>query len=311
MTKRFSASSAAQLMQCPGSANLELAIPGFKEPVKDEMAGAKGVGTRLHNCFQPLAKWTPYTLLNLQMIVEDYAALHYRKRRLLLENPTSAETIAWAAQIGGVRRYASHYIDWLVELDREERLPPIMLRYVAETIKELIDLLSKYQPLLGEIHTEESISCYWLEGTPKTTPDIVIAQKARLTVIDYKTGKIPVSPVANDQLLFYAYSALRQYYLMDLTELPPGMIITMIIWQPGNHDKWSCDLATLSKWAEQAMDANTKIIHKDLTLRPGSACTFCPANPHSRGDKAPPYCPAMMAKLYPDTTDEEGILDLD
>ena len=36
MTKRFSASSAAQLMQCHGSANLELAIPGY---VVDKVAG--------------------------------------------------------------------------------------------------------------------------------------------------------------------------------------------------------------------------------------------------------------------------------
>ena len=67
---------------------------------------------------------------------------------------------------------------------------------------------------------------------------------------------------------------------------------------------------TLMKWEAEAHAADARIARKDLTLRPGSSCTFCPANPHSRGDKAPPYCPAMMAVLYPSNTDEEAVLDL-
>lgn len=35
------------------------------------------------------------------------------------------------------------------------------------------------------------------------------------------------------------------------------------------------------------------------TFSPGDHCKFCPANPHGRGAKGKPYCPAMMGLLYP------------
>ena len=52
-TRRFSASSAAQLMACPGSANLELSIPGWKEPERDDDAvNARTLGSKLHELFE-------------------------------------------------------------------------------------------------------------------------------------------------------------------------------------------------------------------------------------------------------------------
>ena len=48
----------------------------------------------------------------------------------------------------------------------------------------------------------------------------------------------------------------------------------------------------------------------DTTLVPNDHCTFCPANPHSRGDKGSPLCPPMMQKLYPFDVDEDAILAL-
>ena len=47
MSKRFSASNAARFIACPGSANLELALPGWVDPPKNDN-GAKGVGKFLH-----------------------------------------------------------------------------------------------------------------------------------------------------------------------------------------------------------------------------------------------------------------------
>ena len=310
MTKRFSASSAAQLMQCHGSANLELAIPGYKEPVRDEMAGAKGVGTRMHDSFRPLAHWNCADLDGLAGVMKLYASEHWRKRRTYMDDITSLETLEWVWDTfpGMTDAEANKYLEWIWELDGEERLPPLMLDYVVNTIKELSNLIARLLPRTSEIRAEWSISCDWLQSAPLTTPDIVFATEKELVVVDYKTGRIPVSPVDNFQLMFYAYSAYARYYAGR--RVPRDFKVTMVIWQPRNHDAWETTLDHVRDWALLAAEADGQIIRKDLTLRPGSACTFCPANPHSRGDKAPPYCPAMMAKLYPDTTDEEGILDL-
>lgn len=313
MTKRFSASSAAQLIQCPGSANLELAIPGYVEPKRDEMAGAKGVGTRMHDSFRPLATWDMTALDDLRLFMYHYSKLHWKKRRALLEDwtTTESEEILFMMVPSWSQHQINTIMDWVSELDAEEKLPPQMLVYVQQTIEELYNLRATYGPEFYQTFAEKSIECSWLKSNPMTTPDIVfvLPQHKRLIIIDYKTGKIPVSPVANDQLMFYAVSALHAYSI-GTDQWSDDLTIEMIIWQPGHHESWETDLQTLTLWKKQAHAADLRIERKDLTLRPGSSCTFCPANPHSRGDKAPPYCPAQMGLLYPDKTDEEAVLDL-
>ena len=95
MVKRFSASSAAQLMQCHGSANLELAIPGYVEPTRDEMAGAKGVGTRMHDSFKEFTHWTSPDLHGLVRLVYQYSQLHWKKRRAYLADVSDPKAAAW------------------------------------------------------------------------------------------------------------------------------------------------------------------------------------------------------------------------
>ena len=80
--------------------------------------------------------------------------------------------------------------------------------------------------------------------------------------------------------------------------------------QPGNQTSEHVTYQQLMDWMEEAIAADTAIMQKDLALKPGSHCTFCPANPHSRGDKAAPWCPPMYSMLYPDTTNDDEILDL-
>lgn len=48
MSERFSASRAGRLIQCPGSAHLELSIPGWVPPVEDDTKGMRGRGKILH-----------------------------------------------------------------------------------------------------------------------------------------------------------------------------------------------------------------------------------------------------------------------
>lgn len=292
MPKRFSASSAAQLMTCPGSANLELAIPGWKEPVRDDMAGAKGVGTRLHEVLQPFHAMTPTQLYNYAETVYDFSKLHHTRRKSLAAKQTEFD--AWMdINYGGLL----HGVPDTVFKDLLE-FPPKLLRYVADVADYMGDLATTYG-LQTRVRAEENLIAEWLPSKGGTTPDVTIVQPKRLEVVDYKTGAIPVSPVENSQLLFYAACLLHM--------APEAEEFTLHILQPGNLDSWTAPISYLTEWMSLAIEADRRILRKDLTLAPGDHCTFCPANPHTRGDKGSPLCPAKMEQLYPTFIQEDEL----
>jgi hypothetical protein len=238
MSVRFSASNAGRLMACPASAHLELAIPNWVEPVRDETAGQKGVGTARHKMLEPLMELSPSDLQHM------------------------ANLIQYVADLRKTRRF-----------------------------KVLI---------------EETVTAEWLASKPKTTADQVLYTQDELHIIDYKWGKIPVSVLDNVQLLFYAvcYAPLA----------PKAKQVTLHILQPyaDNYDKVVVTTTELAKFMEEAMAAEAKVLAKDLSFGPSDHCMFCPANPHSRGDKGKPLCPPMMQMLYPTArVDEDAILGLD
>ena len=309
--KRFSASSAAQLMQCHGSAHLELAIPGYVEPVRDENAGAKGVGTRMHDSFREFTSWSDMDLRDLGFLVHKYSRLHWRKRRKYLADVSDPDAQAWFAQATPYvpTDLREPYIAWLVELDKDEQLPPKMLGYVVDSIgyyKTLVrgrNIASKTR----QIRAEKSLVCSWLPSSPITTPDVVIITEDTIDVLDWKTGTIPVDPYDNDQLMFYLASALHANVLPSEWH---KLEMRVHIVQPGNQREAYISYDELMSWMNEAVAADRAILQKDLMLRPGDHCTFCPANPHSRGDKAAPWCPPMYNMLYPDTTNNDEILDL-
>ena len=308
--KRFSASSAAQLMQCHGSAHLELAIPGYVEPQRDEMAGAKGVGTRMHDSFKAFTTWTLVELIELSELVSKYSRLDWRLRRRYLADTRGTEAQKWfdSALSFIPQGLRARYIGWLVDLDLVEQLPPKMLRYVVDALEYYAQLIQDAGVVrTRQIHAEESLVCDWLPSKPLTTPDVVILTDNTLDVLDWKTGTIPVDPMDNDQLMFYLASALnthvprRSWHEYTLR----GHVV-----QPGNQASVTVEYDELMAWMQDAVTADRAILRKDLALQPGDHCTFCPANPHSRGDKAAPWCPPMFNMLYPDTTNNDEILDL-
>lgn len=76
----FSASRAARLMSCHASAHLELAIPNWTPPVVDEMAGAKGMGTRLHALLEPIVE-LPNSQMQMAVKALTYIAEVRSRRR--------------------------------------------------------------------------------------------------------------------------------------------------------------------------------------------------------------------------------------
>lgn len=236
MTLRFSASSAARLMACPASANLELAIPGYKPPVVDEMAGAKGRGSLVHELLEASSFLSAKELQHL------------------------ADILTYVSQLRSRRRF--------------------------------------------KVLAEETVTADWLVSAPKTTADLVLYVQDEIHVIDYKWGLIPVELHDNAQLLFYAacYAKLA----------PKATGVTVHVLQPraDTMDSVFITATQLRAFMAKAKAADQKIIDGDLTFGPSDHCLFCPAYPHSRGDKGSPLCPTTLRMLYPPKVDEDEILGL-
>jgi hypothetical protein len=151
---------------------------------------------------------------------------------------------------------------------------------------------------------EESITATWLPSQPKTTVDLVLYTQDEIHVLDYKNGKIPVEVVGNEQLLYYA--------LCFAPLAPKAKGATLHILQPngGGNSSWFADATTLKQFMDEAIATDIAIANKDLTFGPSDHCTFCPANPHTRGTKGHPLCPALMQIYYPKPFDEDELLSL-
>lgn len=91
MTERFSASVAGRHMACHASANLELAIPNWEAPVRDETAGQKGVGTARHKMLEPMMELGPSDLQHMIDVMQYVADLRKTRRfKVLVEEKVQA-----------------------------------------------------------------------------------------------------------------------------------------------------------------------------------------------------------------------------
>lgn len=146
---------------------------------------------------------------------------------------------------------------------------------------------------------------WWLTDKPKTKADVVLYVADEIHVIDYKFGKIPVDVNGNTQ---------GKYYSLAFWPLAPkAKGVTFHIVQPfiDNIDSTFFSITELEEFMEETQKAEAAIAAGSTTFSPGDHCTFCPANPHSRGAKGTPMCPAMLQILYPPKPlDEDAILDL-
>jgi hypothetical protein len=284
-------------MSCPGSANLELAIAGYVEPIRDDAAGAKGIGTTLHAFMD---KHFTQSTLDVLYIYEDvlrtFAGLYITKRHALCDD--SNKRLVWlddlVPMISGYGVYSA-ILDWLPEL---RPYPPKTLRFLADAACYMADLLARVPPN-ARVYGEQSVVAAWLPSKPRTTPDVAIIGPQTLEIVDYKTGAIKVEPTDNDQLMFYAACWLEA--------APLATEFTVHVVQPGNLDSWTAPVSYLRSWMEKAIAADKRIQAKDLTLVPSDHCTFCPANPWGRGDKSEAKCPAQHKLLYPPVFDEDEL----
>ena len=149
---------------------------------------------------------------------------------------------------------------------------------------------------------EEPVKAEWLSTRPGTTADLVLHTRDELHILDLKTGRTPVDPVNNVQLMFYAlcYAPLA----------PAAKGATLHVIQPAadNITSWFADTATLQAFMQDAIAEHDAIQQGDVSFGVGDHCMFCPANPRGRGDKGTPYCPEIMQLYYPTHVDEAALL---
>lgn len=179
--------------------------------------------------------------------------------------------------------------------------PASDIENIAKVLQYVADLRRSRR---FKVLVEESVKATWLKNEPTTQADLVLYTQDELHILDPKTGKIPVEVHGNKQLMFYAacFAPLA----------PKAKEVTVHILQPwaDNMEAWTFTTLELKQFMDEAKAAEAAILAGDVTFGPGDHCKFCPANPHSRGDKGRPLCPVMLQLLYPRVTDEAEILAL-
>lgn len=140
---------------------------------------------------------------------------------------------------------------------------------------------------------EHRVMADWLDDPVPTTADLVLYTKDQLEIMDLKWGEVEVPAIDNVQGLYYAASYA---YLA-----PQAKSVRFHIVQPkvDNMVEWVIDLPTLAQFMTDARAAQQAILAGSVTFGPSDECKFCPAYPHSRGDKGNVMCPATLKLLYP------------
>ena len=108
-----------------------------------------------------------------------------------------------------------------------------------------------------------------------------------LLVADYKTGQVEVSPVENEQLMFYAICAQADPATKDMFKGVEKIILAII--QPTTKavvTTWELTPAALRTFRTEVRDAIKKTQGKKPRLVPGPACKWCPAAPYCKARKA-------------------------
>lgn len=184
-------------------------------------------------------------------------------------------------------------------LEDSGKYPPREQLGIAKAMQYIAEL--RMQRRFTQL-TEAKSTGWWLLDPPKTTADVVLYVQDELHVVDYKFGKILVEALDNAQGKYYALS------FAPLAPLAKGVWFHIV--QPfiDNFDKVFFTSQELEQFRLETLAAEAAIAAGDVTFGPSDNCKFCPANPHGRGVKAKPYCPAMMQMLYPMTLDVNDVL---
>jgi hypothetical protein len=127
------------------------------------------------------------------------------------------------------------------------------------------------------------------------TADLLAVSQDWLEIVDLKTGAgIMVEPEENDQLLAYAFMALKRFYAQvpGKKARPTFKGVRLTIVQPPDEDRpvksWETTSDHVMAWGVKAEAAIQAALAGSIDLVPGEHCRFC---------KAKPVCPKLMGHV--------------
>jgi hypothetical protein len=189
-----------------------------------------------------------------------------------------------------------------------------LMGYTASEMRHWIRVLEYVAALRStrrfKVLREYEVEATWLEPdpvtgkVPKTTLDLALYTQDELHVLDLKWGKILVDVIDNDQLIYYAVSVAH------LAPKAKGVTIHVLQPRADNLESIYYTADEMQEWMLRARKAQAEIHSGNLAFGPSDHCKFCPAYPHSRGQKGSQMCPATLRMLYPPVVDDDAILNL-
>jgi hypothetical protein len=188
-----------------------------------------------------------------------------------------------------------------------------LMGYGVADIRHWITVLEYIEKLRStrrfKVERELGVTATWLAKDakgehPVSTLDLVLYTQDELHVLDLKWGKILVDVYDNIQTIFYALCVLH------LAPRAKGVTIHILQPRANNLESQFISSQELKRFEAKLVRAQAKVLANDTTFGPSDECKFCPAYPHSRGQKGAPLCPATMQLLYPQPIDEDEILGL-
>ncbi len=143
-----------------------------------------------------------------------------------------------------------------------------------------LDLVKKeYDELIEDgfnpmIQIEKAIDCSDFACNCHGTPDVYIVGKRRLTVIDYKYGKVSVDAKDNPQLMIYALGVIENYKAL----LPELEEVRLIVYQPrkGGEKVWNTTVDEMIEWGKHNLyPASKKATQPNPEPHYGEWCQNC------------------------------------
>lgn len=161
------------------------------------------------------------------------------------------------------------------KLLKNELYNPNILRHAEEFCDYVEVTLNEHKAVdeLAILKVEHPINYEEYAPGGFGTSDIVIASDKRLTVIDYKYGRVEVSAEDNPQLKLYALGALEEFgEFADIEK------IDMHIYQPNiyNFDYSTIDAQCLLDWAENVVRPAAELaVDGAGKYKSGAHCKYC------------------------------------
>lgn len=164
----------------------------------------------------------------------------------------------------------------------QQSMPTEMFNAANQYVSFLHDQWAGFSCRPGVFIEQEVDVSRWVPGGFGTC-DCLMIGGGLLHIIDFKYGQgVPVSPVRNPQLMYYALGA---YALFDGLESIDT--VRMSIVQPRIQEEpemWELPLSDLLSWAREVLQPAAEMAWRgEGAFCPGEHCRFCKAHPGCRG----------------------------